>query len=55
MSAAEDLKEVGPLGQSVAPAFRFLFIAVCVIAAGWFFSMCPEWQRSVMPIPEFGA
>lgn len=36
--AREDLKEVGPWAQAVALAFRFLFIAVCVIAAGWLFS-----------------
>jgi regulator of protease activity HflC (stomatin/prohibitin superfamily) len=36
--AREDLKEIGPWGQSVALAFRFLFGAVCLIAAGWFFS-----------------
>jgi regulator of protease activity HflC (stomatin/prohibitin superfamily) len=34
----QDLKDVGPWAQSVALAFRFLFIAVCVIAAGWFVS-----------------
>lgn len=34
----EDMKEVGPWAQAVALAFRFLFIAVCVIAAGWFVS-----------------
>jgi regulator of protease activity HflC (stomatin/prohibitin superfamily) len=42
MSNAEtlrrELKEVGPLGQAVALAFRFLFVAACVIAAGWFVS-----------------
>lgn len=37
-SAAEDFRAVGPLGQAVALAFRFLFWAVCVIAAGWFVS-----------------
>lgn len=55
-SAAEDLKEVGPLGQSVALAFRFLFIAACVIAAGWFVSnfrqVPPDSQAVVM---RFGA
>ena len=35
---AAELREVGPLGQSVAYAFRFLFIAACVIAAGWLLS-----------------
>ncbi|HEX3945000.1 MAG TPA: SPFH domain-containing protein [Rhizomicrobium sp.] len=33
-----ELREVGPLGQSVAYAFRFLFVAACLIAAGWFVS-----------------
>jgi regulator of protease activity HflC (stomatin/prohibitin superfamily) len=33
-----DLKEIGPLGQSVALTFRFLFIAVCVLACGWLVS-----------------
>ena len=36
--AAAELREVGPLGQSVAYAFRFLFVVACIIAAGWFFS-----------------
>lgn len=48
----QDLKEVGPLGQSVALAFRFLFIAVCVIAAGWLVSnfrqVPPDSQAVVM-------
>ncbi|HVV27518.1 MAG TPA: SPFH domain-containing protein [Rhizomicrobium sp.] len=48
----EDLKEVGPWGQSVALAFRFLFIAVCCIAAGWFVSnvrqIPPDGQAVVM-------
>ncbi|HEY4115675.1 MAG TPA: SPFH domain-containing protein [Rhizomicrobium sp.] len=35
---AAELREVGPLGQSVAYAFRFLFVAACIIAAGWFLS-----------------
>jgi regulator of protease activity HflC (stomatin/prohibitin superfamily) len=51
-SAAEDLREVGPLGQAVALAFRFLFIAACVIAAGWFVSnfrqIPPDSQAVVM-------
>lgn len=33
-----DLAEVGPMGQAVTLAFRFLFIAVWVIAAGWLVS-----------------
>jgi regulator of protease activity HflC (stomatin/prohibitin superfamily) len=37
-AGAEDLRDVGPLGQAVALAFRFVFGAVCVIAAGWFVS-----------------
>ena len=48
----EELHDVGPWGQSVALAFRFLFIAVCVIAAGWFVSnfrqVPPESQAVVM-------
>jgi regulator of protease activity HflC (stomatin/prohibitin superfamily) len=52
----DDLKDVGPLGQSVALAFRFLFIAACVIAAGWFVSnirqVPPDSQAVVM---RFGA
>lgn len=48
----QDLKEVGPLGQSVALAFRFLFIAVCLIAAGWLVSnfrqVPPDSQAVVM-------
>jgi regulator of protease activity HflC (stomatin/prohibitin superfamily) len=51
-NAADDLREIGPLGQSVALAFRFLFIAVCVIAAGWFVSnfrqVPPDSQAVVM-------
>jgi regulator of protease activity HflC (stomatin/prohibitin superfamily) len=47
-----DLKEIGPLGQSVALAFRFLFIAVCVIAVGWLVSnfrqVPPDSQAVVM-------
>ena len=34
----DELREVGPLGQSVIYAFRFLFVVTCVIAVGWFFS-----------------
>lgn len=33
-----DLAEVGPLGQAAALAFRFLFVAVWILAAGWFVS-----------------
>lgn len=47
-----DLKEVGPLGQAIALSFRFLFIAVCVIAAGWLLSnfrqVPPDSQAVVM-------
>jgi len=32
------LQDIGPLGQSVAIAFRFLFLAACLIAAGWLVS-----------------
>lgn len=39
MSAAnDDLRELGPWGQSVALTFRFLLLAVVVIAGGWLFS-----------------
>jgi regulator of protease activity HflC (stomatin/prohibitin superfamily) len=34
----EELRDVGALGQSVALAFRFLFLAACLIAAGWLVS-----------------
>jgi len=37
-SQSEELRDVGPLGQSVAFAFRFIFLAVCLIAVGWFVS-----------------
>lgn len=50
--AREDMKAVGPWAQAVALAFRFLFIAVCVIAAGWLFSnfrqIPPDSQAVVM-------
>lgn len=53
---AADLREVGPLGQSVAYAFRFLFVVACLIAAGWFFSnihqIPPDSQAVVI---RFGA
>jgi regulator of protease activity HflC (stomatin/prohibitin superfamily) len=42
MENADELQEMGPWGQAVAYAFRFLFIAVCVIAAGWFLSNVRE-------------
>ena len=32
------LQEIGPLGQSVAITFRFLFLTACLIAAGWLVS-----------------
>jgi regulator of protease activity HflC (stomatin/prohibitin superfamily) len=32
------LQDIGPLGQSVAIAFRFLFLVACLIAAGWLVS-----------------
>ncbi len=52
----EEMKDVGPLGQAVALAFRFLFIAACVIALGWFVSnfrqVPPDSQAVVM---RFGA
>ncbi len=38
IDTAADIREAGPLGQSVAHAFRFLSIAACVIAVGWCFS-----------------
>jgi regulator of protease activity HflC (stomatin/prohibitin superfamily) len=51
-SAAEDLRDVGPWGQSVALAFRFLFLGACLIAAGWFVSnfrqIPPDSQAVVM-------
>jgi len=55
-SGAEDLREVGPLGQSIAYAFRFLFVGVCVMAAIWFVSnvrqIPPDSQAVVI---RFGA
>ncbi len=51
-SAAEDLRDVGPWGQSVALSFRFLFLGACLIAAGWFVSnfrqVPPDSQAVVM-------
>ena len=52
----EEMKDVGPLGQAVALAFRFLFIGACVIGLGWFVSnfrqVPPDSQAVVM---RFGA
>src|ERR1700684_791105 len=35
---SDDLREVGPWGQSVALAFRFLLLGAVVIALGWLVS-----------------
>ena len=51
-----ELRAVGPLGQSVAYAFRFLFLAACVIAVGWCFSnihQIPPDSQAV--VTRFGA
>ena len=52
----EELRDVGPLGQSIAHAFRFLFIAVCAIALGWLFSnihqIAPDSQAVVLRLGE---
>jgi len=51
-----DLQEVGPWGQAVALAFRFLFFMVCLIAAGWFvsnFHQIPADSQAV--VMRFGA
>jgi regulator of protease activity HflC (stomatin/prohibitin superfamily) len=54
--STQELRDIGPLGQSIAHAFRFLFLAACVIAAGWFFSnihqIPPDSQAVVI---RFGA
>jgi regulator of protease activity HflC (stomatin/prohibitin superfamily) len=53
----EEMKDVGPLGQSVALAFRFLFVGACVVAAGWlgsnFFRQVPPDSQAV--VMRFGA
>jgi regulator of protease activity HflC (stomatin/prohibitin superfamily) len=48
----DDLRELGPWGQSVALAFRFLLLAASLIACGWLFSnfhqIPPDSQAIVM-------
>jgi len=55
-NSTEELRELGPLGQSIAHAFRFLFLAACAIAVGWLFSnihqIAPDSQAVVI---RFGA
>jgi regulator of protease activity HflC (stomatin/prohibitin superfamily) len=50
--ANDDLRELGPWGQAVALAFRFLFVAASLIACGWLVSnfrqIPPDSQAIVM-------
>ena len=50
--ANDDLRELGPWGQAVARAFRFLFVAASLIACGWLVSnfrqIPPDSQAIVM-------
>ncbi len=48
----DDLRELGPWGQSIALSFRFLFLAAALIAVGWlvsnFHQIPPDSQAVVM-------